>query len=346
MPTSYSLDFPRYHGAPPSRGAIRTRPEDFRVDEFLSYEPDGEGEHLWLQVEKRGNNTQWVARQLAKRAGINPTDVSYAGLKDRHALTTQWFSLWLPGKAAPDLDHLGEGIKVLRAVRHGRKLKRGGHQSNRFTLRIRDLEVTGDLEARLLAIRDRGVPNYFGEQRFGLDGGNLQQADQLLAGNLRIRDRHRRSLIISSARSYLFNSVVAARIEGGVLDRYLEGDKLMLAGSSDLLKADSEEDFQAGIDAWRYHPTAPLMGRGRALVEAESLAMEADILARFVPWCEGLERLGQVRERRSVRFRPRAFNWLTPEPGVLELSFELPPGTYATSVLRECCLYRDASQSI
>ncbi|MEH6470307.1 MAG: tRNA pseudouridine(13) synthase TruD [Halopseudomonas sp.] len=340
---TYNLDFPRLYGEPPATGVIRTVPEDFQVDEQLGFEPEGSGEHLFVLLCKRGENTQWIARQLARLSGIQPKDVSYAGLKDRHAVTTQWFSLWLPGQPDPDLSGLPDSVTILKTVRHHRKLKRGGHRSNRFVLRIRDLVLSGDLEQRLQTIRDRGVPNYFGEQRFGHGGGNLLMADKLFSGEIKIRDRLKRSMAISSARSYLFNRVLAERINRGCLDSYLAGDKPVIRGSSNLSPETDPALLAAAIERFELHPTAPLMGRGRALVEDQALALETEMVAGFESWCEGFERLGQARERRSVRFLPREFSWQSLGSDVLEVSFELPPGTYATSVLRELFDYRVAA---
>lgn len=340
---AYNLDFPRFHGEPPARGVIRSQAEDFQVDEQLGFEPLGSGEHLFVLLRKRGENTQWIARQLAQIAGIKPMDVNYAGLKDRHAVTTQWFSLWLPGQPDPDLSGLPDSVTVLKTARHTRKLKRGGHRCNRFILRIRELQLSGDVEQRLAAIRDQGVPNYFGEQRFGHGGGNLVQADKLFKGEIKIRDRHKRSMAISSARSYLFNRVVAERIRQGCWNSYLAGDKPMIRGSSNLSTETDPELLAAAIERIELHPTAPLMGRGRALVEDQALALEAAMLDGFESWCQGFERLGQARERRSVRFLPQQFSWQQTAPAELEVSFELPPGSYATSVLREICDYRVAA---
>ncbi len=339
----YDIDFPRFHGIPPASGVIRSQPEDFQVDEQLGFEPEGSGEHLFVLLRKRGENTQWIARQLAELAGIKPLDVNYAGLKDRHAITTQWFSLWLPGRPDPDLSDLPDSVTVLRTVRHSRKLKRGGHRCNRFVLRMRELRCHGDLEQRLQAIRDQGLPNYFGEQRFGHGGGNLIQADKLFKGEIKIRDRHKRSMAISAARSYLFNRVLAERIRQGFFDTYLAGDRPVIRGSSNLSHETDPVLLATGIERLELHPTAPLMGRGRALVEDQALALEESMLEGFESWCQGFERLGQARERRSVRFLPQQFSWQLLAPDLLEVSFELPPGTYATSVLREICDYRVAS---
>lgn len=343
--STYDLDFPRYHGEPADSGVIRQCPEDFQVDEQLGFEPSGEGEHLFILLRKRGENTQWIARQLAKLAGVALKDVSYAGLKDRHAVTTQWFSLWLPGRDDPDLSGLPDTVEILQSARHSRKLKRGGHRANRFVLRIRELDAAQVPDQRLQAIRDQGVPNYFGEQRFGIDGGNLELADKLLAGEIRIRDRHKRSMAISAARSYLFNLVVAERLQLGVWNRYLDGDKPVIRGSSNLSQDTDPGLLREQIERIELHPTAPLMGRGRALVEGRSLALETGILQRFEHWGAGLEKLGQHRERRSVRFLPRDFGWQWLADDQLEVCFELPPGTYATSVLREICRYRVAASS-
>ncbi|WP_210397001.1 tRNA pseudouridine(13) synthase TruD [Motiliproteus sediminis] len=342
----FDLDFPRAHGDPVCTGMLRSCDADFQVDELLGVELKGEGEHLYLQIEKQGQNTQWLAGQLARAAGVRPMDVGYAGLKDRHAITRQWFSLWLPGKESPDLQGLDiSGVRVLQQSRHDRKLKRGGHLGNRFVLRLREVAADDALEVRLRQVRDRGVPNYYGEQRFGIDGGNLPAAEQLLSGERRVKDRNRRGLLLSAARSYLFNQLVAERVRRGNWNTYLDGDRLMVAGSSNLLSLEDSRAREADVGAAGLHPTAPLWGRGRALAEGAALALETDILAPFSRWCEGLERAGLSRERRALGLLPEAMRWHWPEPGVLEISFCLPPGTFATSVLRECCAYRVAERN-
>jgi len=222
-------DWPRVLGQPDARGLIRSCPEDFRVDEELGFEADGEGEHLLIHLRKRNRNTDQVARQLARHAGVRARDVSYCGLKDRVAVTTQWFSIWLPGKPDPDWSSLeDDDVKILSQTRHRKKLPRGALRANRFTLVLRELEGDREaLEKRLVRVLEQGVPNYFGEQRFGRGGSNLQAAQSMFAGH-RVKDRHLRGLYLSAARSFLFNEVLAARIAEGNWNQVLAGEALML----------------------------------------------------------------------------------------------------------------------
>jgi tRNA pseudouridine13 synthase len=329
---------PLAFGGPPARGVIRAAPEDFVVEEVTGIEPSGAGEHVWLVVRKRGANTQWVAQRLARLAGVPPVAIGYAGLKDRHALTTQCFTVHLPGRPEPDWSALADGeIEVLSATRHHRKLQRGALRGNRFRLTVRDLAGDGGaLAQRLAQIGRVGVPNYFGEQRFGRDAANLAAADALLRGTR--RPRQEQGLLLSAARSHLFNAVLGARVEGGSWDHVLAGDVMQLDGRSALFRADSpEEDTVARAARLEIHPTGPLPGRrGRALEAAADVArIERDALAPHRDWVEGLARLGVEADRRALRLPVRELSWEA-APDVLRLSFFLPAGGYATMVLREC----------
>src|SRR5690606_4866811 len=206
------MNLPYAHGGPPLRGRMRVIADDFEVDEVLGFEPDGQGEHSYLRIEKRDANTEWVAQQLAAFAGVAPMAVSYSGLKDRHALTRQTLSVQLPGRPEPDWDALRvEGVKVLSAVRHSRKLKRGTHKSNLFRIRLRELQGSRDeAEARIGQLGRLGVPNYFGEQRFGRNNENLHAARALFGG--RRMSRSQRGFALSAARSWLFNAVLGRRV--------------------------------------------------------------------------------------------------------------------------------------
>ncbi|MCW8886773.1 MAG: tRNA pseudouridine(13) synthase TruD, partial [Motiliproteus sp.] len=291
--------------------------------------------------------TQWLAKQLARLAEVKPQDVGYAGLKDRHALTSQWFSIWMPGRSDVNWQQIcGESVELLRVERHHRKLKRGTHLGNRFKITLRQL--SGDvaqIEERLNLIVRAGVPNYYGEQRFGIEAGNLDQADSLLTGKIRVKDRQRRGLYLSAARSLLFNEVVAERIERGCFDRLLEGDRFIEDGTSNLSKITEKGQLEQQLESLGLHPSAPLFGRGRSQVEAQSLALETDILSARQSWCDGLERAGLKSERRSVRLKAVNLRWQFVDADSLELSFVLPPGAFATSVLREICQYRVAENS-
>jgi tRNA pseudouridine13 synthase len=329
---------PRAFGDPPARGVIRAAPEDFVVEEVTGIEPSGAGEHAWLVVRKRGANTQWVAQRLARLAGVPPVAIGYAGLKDRHALTTQCFTVHLPGRPDPDWSALADGeIEVLAVTRHHRKLQRGALQGNRFSLSLRDLAGDGGaLAERLSLIGRAGVPNYFGAQRFGRDAANLAAADALLRGAR--RPRHEQGLLLSAVRSQLFNAVLGARVAVGAWDRVLAGDVMQLDGRSALFPAEeADADVVDRAARLEIHPTGPLPGRrGRALeAAAEAARVESEALAAHADWVEGLARLGVEADRRALRLPVRELSWEV-APGVLRLAFFLPAGGYATAVLREC----------
>ncbi|MEN8167335.1 MAG: tRNA pseudouridine(13) synthase TruD [Pseudomonadota bacterium] len=331
-------EMPCAFGGPVGRGVIRSTPDDFRVDEILGFEPDGEGEHVLLQLRKRETNTLWLARQLARLAKVPNRDVSYAGLKDRHALTSQWFSVRLAGQPEPDWRELeSEQVELLRAERHLRKLRIGALQGNRFRLLIRELSADKSaLEQRLRQIQNAGMPNYFGEQRFGHDYGNLDQATALFEHRLGKIDRKLRGLLISAARSQLFNQLLAARIEQGNWNRAMSGDHMKLAGSRSGFPIEwVDETISKRCRESDIHPSGPLWGRGSALVSGESLQLEEAVLAPFATWRSGLEHVGLEQDRRPLRIRLDDLNWRFPDHDSLLLEFSLPAGSYATVLLRE-----------
>ena len=337
-------ELPYAHGGPPLTGTLRTVPEDFFVDEDLGFAADGAGEHVFLRVEKRGANTDFVARELAKYAGIAPDAVSYAGLKDRHAVTRQTFSLHLAGKPDPDwraLQH--EEFRVLDAQRHSRKLKRGALKGNHFRIVLRD--VAGDrgaVEARIAAIVEQGVPNYFGEQRFGRGGANVERALRMFEG--RRVQRHERSLLLSAARSHLFNAVLAARVEAGNWRTPLAGEVWMLAGTHSIFGPEPlGDDLVRRFGDGDIGLTGPLWGKGALRSVEEVAQIESVVVAQHAPLAAGLEANGLNQERRALALRPGDFsvNWSTDRD--LELAFSLPAGAYATTVLREICAWTAAS---
>lgn len=329
---------PRAHGGPALVARFRERPEDFVVDEVAGFEPSGQGEHLLLTIEKRGLNTSDVARRLAQWAGVRDVAIGYAGLKDRHAVTRQRFTVHLPGRDAPEPAALeSDGLRVLDAQRHSRKLPRGALAGNRFELLLR--EVTGDagaIDARLEAIAREGVPNYFGEQRFGRAGDNVAQALAMFAGR-RVR-REERSVLLSAARSELFNRVLGERVRDGSWNRGLDGEVWMLDGRRSVFGPEpSSPELDARCTGFDVHPTGPLWGRGELRTTGACRALEEAVLeAGDGPALRsGLEAAGMEQERRSLRMRPATMTWHRPVRDALCLSFELPPGAYATTVLAE-----------
>jgi tRNA pseudouridine13 synthase len=327
---------PYAHGGPPITGRIRVEPGDFRVDEELGFEPTGAGEHAFVFVEKIGANTEWVAKRLAEKAGVAPMNVGYAGLKDRHAITRQSFSVYLPGKPDPDWSALAiPGVRVLAASRHDKKLKRGVHRSNRFRIRVRNVDGDrGVIEHRIAVIRERGVPNYFGEQRFGRDAGNIAQARAYFAG-VRMR-RNESGLAISAARSLLFNAVLARRVAEGSWDSALEGEVWMLAGTHSIFGPEPwTVDLARRLAAFDIDPTGPMIGAGELRTTGAVRALEEAAIAPYSDLAEGLAKAGLGQQRRALRLRVDGLVHEWEGDGSLVLEFRLPAGSFATVVLRE-----------
>ncbi len=319
-------DWPRAHGEPLVDARIRSSNSDFRVTEDLGVEFSGAGEHDVVYVEKDGANTEWVARQLAKYAGIAPKDVGYSGLKDRHAITRQWFSV--PCRNAPDWQSLDvPGVTVIEHARHSRKLRRGTHKANRFEIVLRGEgihqhdELIGD---RLDRIRADGVPNYFGEQRFGRGGGNVALADTWARG-ARL-PRHKRGLAISTVRSYLFNEILAERVADQSWNRLLPGDVVNLDGTGSVFEvADIDADIERRCAEMDLHPAAPLAGDG---------STGHVVFERRPEWMHALAKARVDPGTRALRLRVGDLD-ATSGHNALTLSFSLGRGAYATSVLRE-----------
>lgn len=335
-------ELPHAHGRPPLCGRIRCAPEDFIVIEELGWQPDGSGEHVFLYVRKSGQNTDWVARRLAEVCEVRADAVSYAGLKDRHAVTEQWFSVQMPGREAPmPCGFTGsrgiDGVEVLAVTRNSRKLRRGALAGNRFRIVVRELDgPPAAVLDRLPAIAARGVPNWFGEQRFGRDGGNLERARRLLAGTLRERDRHKRGLYLSAARSHLFNRYLAARISDGSWDQALPGEVLMLDGSHSVFACPQPDaTILERLARHDLHPSGPLWGAGESLATAAALAGETALAAAETQLCAGLAAEGLKQERRALRLVPAQLHGEAIGEAAVQFEFTLPAGAYATTVLHE-----------
>ncbi|MDN5781681.1 MAG: tRNA pseudouridine(13) synthase TruD, partial [Luteimonas sp.] len=329
---------PRAHGTPVLSATIRTRPEDFFVEEIDAFPASGEGEHLLLEIEKRGMNTAFAAKLIAQWAGVAEMAVGYAGLKDRHAVTRQRFSVQLPGRPVPEIDALqAQELRVLGHAWHAKKLPRGALAGNRFRLVLR--EVQGDravIAARLQAIADAGVPNYFGEQRFGREGANIGNALAMFAG--RRVARAQRTYLLSAARSELFNQVLAARVNDGSWNRGLEGEVWALDGSRSVFGPEPwSEALAERLERFDIHPSAPLWGRGdlRSTGPARQVEEAALIGDTAMALRAGLEAAGLRQERRATRLRPEALAWEWQGDDALTVAFTLPPGAYATTVLSE-----------
>ncbi|TVZ39805.1 tRNA pseudouridine13 synthase [Alteromonadaceae bacterium 2753L.S.0a.02] len=317
----FDLNFNFAYGAPSFHAKFRSEVDDFVVDEDLPAPLSGSGEHLCLKILKRGENTGWVAEQLAKLFGIRPVDVGFCGLKDRHAKTTQWFSLHLP-KPSDEHEHflgnlaerLDAQVEVLEVTRHNKKLRRGGHQANRFVITLRDVADVEAQKPKLEQISAMGVPNYFGEQRFGNQGSNLYWAYRWMSLGETIRNRGKKVMAQSAARSWLFNRVLSARVA----------------------------DATWALERFDEPATGPLWGRGRPVVSAQLAEFEQGILQEWSNWQHVLEHAGLSQERRALVLLPQKMTWEI-EGDKLVLGFALPPGTFATAVLRELCVLDNQS---
>ena len=327
-------------------GFIRAQPEDFVVEEILGFDLSGEGEHFCVWVEKTGQNTGWVAEQLAAFCGVSLRAVSYAGLKDRHSVSRQWFSVHLPGKADPPIsEFLPSGVRAVKHIRHHRKLKIGCLQGNYFRIKVCSLNGDhGTLDTALHRATREGVPNYFGEQRFGFNGNNLEKAVAMFCGDL-IPRRAKKSLYLSAARSWLFNAVLSERIRRQCWDNPLDGDVFMLNGSHSVFQSPdaSASEIQNRLASGDIHITGPLFGSGQELVTGSAADFERQVLSDYPELTQGLTVAGLKLERRALRVIPQELEWDI-KGDCLEVTFQLPAGCYATAVLRELVSYEDISE--
>jgi len=336
--------------APENSATLKSTPEDFIVDELMEIDFTGEGEHIWLHIKKRKMHTDQVAKNLAHLAGIANKDIGVSGMKDFQAETTQWFSVWLPGVVDADLPNwkelesggcvegCAECCEILQVVRHNRKLKRGTHIGNKVQIILRDFD--GDVDEfsqSVELISKKGVPNYYGEQRFGRFGSNLTQASDMFASGKRIKQRQKRSMLLSSARSWLFNCVLSERLR---LQNWLKAqpyEPLCLEGSRQFFVADDVEQEQNRINTGDIHTSAPLYGRGGAKIMEHALELntfENESMQEYATLKLGLEKAGLEYTRRPLRFLPKELVWKQVDAGI-ELSFILGRGQYATSLIRE-----------
>jgi len=329
-------NWPYAYGGPTSKGNIKSVADDFVVEEILGFETEGSGEHVFLHIEKSGENTEYVARLLARHAGVRQRDIGYAGLKDRHGRTRQWFSVWLPGKDNPDWSVLeSDKLNILEMTRHARKLKRGVLAGNRFNILVRNWQ--GDraqTENQLQRIKAQGFPNYFAEQRFGHQGRNIDKALAMFQGE-KVK-REQRSIYLSAARSYLFNWILAERVGTQTWRQGLPGDVFKLNKSNSYFHADTLD--QALIDRIAngdLHPTGWLFGKGQNPTSGEILALEQRIIASHHDVATGLLKEDMQSDRRALRTFAENLVWNFVATDVLQLSFALPAGSYATALLRE-----------
>ncbi|MCL1093598.1 tRNA pseudouridine(13) synthase TruD [Shewanella kaireitica] len=331
------------YGKPNAKADLRTQNSDFLVQEILPFAPTGEGEHHLLHIRKDGLNTVEVAKMLSSFAHVHPKEVTYAGQKDKNAVTEQWFGVRIPGKETPDWQKMNsDKLTLLSASRHGKKLRIGALAGNRFTLVLRNVSEVEDVIARLEKIAQVGVPNYFGEQRFGHDGKNIIFGRQMFTGR-KVKDRKKRSMYLSAVRSNLFNLASSARLAAHGAAT-LAGDCVMLAGSKSYFTAEHwDETLVERLNNKDIQLSAPLWGRGEPLVQSDAAELESAALAEYSVDRDGLEQAGLNQERRTLLLEPQHLQYQV-EDNTITLKFALPSGSYATSVLRELVDYQDVQE--
>lgn len=346
-------------GPPLFSATLKAMPGDFRVTEILDISLDGAGEHLYLSIEKAGTNTDHVAKWLERVCSVCAADIGFAGMKDRHAITRQWFSVRTPltaeaiglalsaqEKPADEATSGTEaGFRIVDSIRHGRKLRRGAHRANAFQVVLRELSAPGvdagmlrvAVDERIASIQKSGFPNYLGPQRFGTGGQNLVRARQWFRQSKKRTSRQQRSLWLSAARSEVFNAVCAARVKADSWQQLLPGEPAVLDGSrSFFVTTDTAaEELVSRLSTFDIHPSGPWWGRGRSLASEECLAFESAELENLNDLCVGLERAGLDQERRALRAiaQDLQHEWLS--DGSLALRFNLLPGVFATTLLQE-----------
>lgn len=331
-------------GGPVLQAGFKQRLEDFQVEEQLGFEPDGDGEHEFLYVEKTGLTTVQVQHALCQHFRLPLKDISYAGLKDKQGITRQWFSLrtGLRQQLAAS-GELEPAIRVLQRMRNSRKLQRGSHRANRFRIVLRDcrdMNANSSCETRLKQIEQLGVPNYFGPQRFGNEAGNLAQAESWFTTQQAPASRELRSIVLSAARSFLFNEVLSQRVQQQSWNRALPGDVMALSGSTRTFAAEraTATELHERIERFDIHPSGPLFGEGANPVKEEVAALEQAVFERYPVLTQGLRQAGLQQERRPLRLQVSALQYEMASAGAtrtLTLQFQLERGAYATAVLRE-----------
>lgn len=336
---NFDTVFPVAYGGALSRAKLKSVPQDFIVEETLSFPLSGQGEHLYLYIRKTNANTEWVSKQLAISLGLAQRDIGYAGLKDRHGVTSQWFSLPAKTITADKLANLGiEGVELCEVKTHDRKLRKGAVKHNRFTICLRDVHIeTECLQERMARIAQQGVPNYFDDQRFGRQRGNLTAALQMFARKLKPA-RFQRGMYLSAARAWLFNQILARRVSRQNWRQALEGDVFWLEGTKRFFTPPHiDAAIQARLEQGDIHPTGALWGEGELQSRAQVAALEQEVASQWPELAQGLVAARLTQDRRPLRVMPQSLGHVYDSlHRTLTLSFALPAGAYATAVLREC----------
>ena len=335
------VDLPFMADQPKASARIKVTPEHFKVDEILGFEPDGIGQHYLFRILKVNRNTADVARELSQIFSVRLVDVGYSGRKDKQAVARQWFSVPAQRVEAVSSSIGGLGWRVVELCRHGRKLRRGSHRGNTFDIRLTGFKgCASDLEQRVLDLQRRGFPNYFGSQRFGYRGRNIDEARRILRADAIQLGRPSHQMLLSAARSWLFNIILGQRLREDTWTRPLPGDIMMLAGTRSYFTAE-KADFRlverlASLDI---HVSGPLWGDVKANQSQTAWRREWCWLEGEAELRDGIVRTGANPARRALRatLDNLALTWTDDHNP--RLVFTLGRGCYATSLLRELVFF-------
>jgi tRNA pseudouridine13 synthase len=325
MNSLFSLPFINTTESELPTSVFKRDPQDFKVTELMGVEPSGEGEHIWLKVQKEGKNTQDIARDLSRHFNVAKHAVSYSGLKDKNAITEQWFSVHIPGKSDPSLP-VFRGVNFIAKSRHNKKLKTGSHDGNHFVITLRDISDLESVESNLERVQEKGFPNYFGHQRFGFDRGNLTGAQNWLESGKRPRQRFLEGMYLSALRSYIFNITLSERISLGTWDTLVEDEIAQFDWSKSGFVVEDVTDSRCA--SGEVHPAVNLFDGNHKLPDS---LLELSEQA----WFSKLRNKRFSPEQRALRVIPRALSWDRINDTDIEVRFELPRGSYATSLLKE-----------
>jgi tRNA pseudouridine13 synthase len=323
---------------PAVSGVLKREPEDFVVEEQPAYLPSGEGEHLYLWVEKRGLNTPDAVNKLCEALSTSRDGAGYAGLKDKHAVTRQWLSFHTP--KTPTLEELQlEGVRALAIDRHVNKLRTGHLRGNQFTIRLADVpaEQDGDLDRVLARLSDQGMPNYYGPQRFGHDGRNFHDAWRwIVEGGRAPAKPFLRKLFVSTLQSALFNAWLGDRVAAGTLATAIAGDVMRKEETGGMFVSPDPSVDGPRVASWEISTTGPMFGAKMRPAEADALTAETALLERYGVTAEHLGRVSKFGEgtRRPARVRVSDVAHHREGPDTV-LSFTLPKGSYATVLIAE-----------
>jgi tRNA pseudouridine13 synthase len=319
-------------------GTIKGEIEDFEVEEIPSYTPSGTGPHLYLWLEKRDLGGEFFLREIGKRLGVKTGDIGMAGLKDRRAVTRQWVSV--PESAEPRLQELdGGNIRLLQVSRHANKLRLGHLRGNRFRIIIRDVASDADERASgvVETISRLGLPNYYGEQRFGRDGDNAELGLKQLRGESVGRlSPFMRRMSLSAAQSQLFNECLARRIRDGLLRTVLDGDVLAKWPVGGMFTSADQSVDQSRLESREVIPAGPMFGKNTFPARGMAAEQEQAVLVEYGLTTQSFQGFGSLlagtRRHYFVYVEDLQFE---AQDGGLRLVFSLPAGSYATVLLRE-----------